>query len=151
MWQWWSDCRFIGLWRVVQMPLNNRLFVHCTMGSNIPAFTVWGKMKLNEFANIQAKLDQENFWRMVRWARWYCSPQYWLSHLDGEGTFLFLSNRRDRETNPNLYNAKGSGANQHPRAPRPQYGARRLCKSRCFTTAFKNQNYSLYLINNYTL
>ena len=25
------------------------------------------------------------------------SPQYWLSHVDGEETFLFLSNRRDRE------------------------------------------------------
>ena len=24
------------------------------------------------------------------------SPQYWLSHVDGEETFLFLSNRRDR-------------------------------------------------------
>ena len=31
------------------------------------------------------------------------SPQYWLSHVDGEETFLFLSNRRDREPNPELY------------------------------------------------
>ena len=27
------------------------------------------------------------------------SPQYWLSHVDGEETFLFLSNRRDGEPN----------------------------------------------------
>ena len=30
------------------------------------------------------------------------SPQYWLSHVDGEETFLFLSNRRVREPNPEL-------------------------------------------------
>ena len=30
------------------------------------------------------------------------SPQYWLSHVDGEETFLFLSNRRDREPSPEL-------------------------------------------------
>ena len=40
------------------------------------------------------------------------SPQYWLSHVDGEETFLFLSNRRE----PNS-GVKGSGANHHPRAP----------------------------------
>ena len=28
------------------------------------------------------------------------SPQYWVLHVDGEETFLFLSNRRDREPNP---------------------------------------------------
>ena len=28
------------------------------------------------------------------------SPQYWVSHVDGEETFLILSNRRDRELNP---------------------------------------------------
>ena len=28
------------------------------------------------------------------------SPQYWALRVDGEETFLFLSNRRDRETNP---------------------------------------------------
>ena len=28
------------------------------------------------------------------------SPQYWLSHVDGEETFLFLLNCRDREPNP---------------------------------------------------
>ena len=43
------------------------------------------------------------------------SPQYWLSHVDGEETFLFLWNRRDREPNPEL--VKGSGANHYPRAP----------------------------------
>ena len=31
------------------------------------------------------------------------SPQYWLSHVDGEETFLFLSNRRVREPNPELW------------------------------------------------
>ena len=30
------------------------------------------------------------------------SPQYWLSHVDGEETFLFLLNRRLREPNPEL-------------------------------------------------
>ena len=28
------------------------------------------------------------------------SPQYWVLRVDGEETFVFLSNRRDRETNP---------------------------------------------------
>ena len=42
------------------------------------------------------------------------SPQYWLSHVDGEKTFLFLSNRRVREPNSGV---KGSGANHYPRAP----------------------------------
>ena len=31
------------------------------------------------------------------------SPQYWLSHVDGEEAFLFLSNGRDREPNPELW------------------------------------------------
>ena len=43
------------------------------------------------------------------------SPPYWRSHVDGEETFLFLSNRRDREPSPEL--VKGSGANHYPRAP----------------------------------
>ena len=30
------------------------------------------------------------------------SPQYSVLRVDGEETFLFLSNRRDRETNPEL-------------------------------------------------
>ena len=30
------------------------------------------------------------------------SPQYRPLHVDGGGTFLFLSNRRDREPNPEL-------------------------------------------------
>ena len=47
------------------------------------------------------------------------SPQYWLSHVDGEETFLFLSNRRHREPNPEL--VKGSGANHYPRAPALKY------------------------------
>ena len=35
--------------------------------------------------------------------------------VDGEETFLFLSNRRDRETNPEL--VKNNGVNHYPRAP----------------------------------
>ena len=31
------------------------------------------------------------------------SPQYKLSHVDGEETLLFFSNRRDREPNPELW------------------------------------------------
>ena len=31
------------------------------------------------------------------------SPQYGLSHVDGEETFLFISNRRDREPDPGLW------------------------------------------------
>ena len=43
------------------------------------------------------------------------SPQYWLSHVDGEETFLFLSNRRDREPNPELWRES-----HYPRAPASQ-------------------------------
>ena len=39
--------------------------------------------------------------------------------MDGEETFLFLSNRRDRETNPELYSVKGSGVNHYPSLPPP--------------------------------
>ena len=70
---------------------------------------------------------------MVRWMRWHCPPdtgfEIWALavrgrarsrrlptiHVDGEEIFLFLSNRRDREPNPEL--VKGSGANHYPRAP----------------------------------
>ena len=31
------------------------------------------------------------------------SPQYWVLRVDGEETFWFLSNHRDRETNPELW------------------------------------------------
>ena len=31
------------------------------------------------------------------------SPQYWVLRVDGDETFLFLANRRDRGTNPELY------------------------------------------------
>ena len=43
------------------------------------------------------------------------SPQYWLSHVDGEETFLFLSAEIGNRT-PNS-GVKGSGANHYPRAP----------------------------------
>ena len=46
------------------------------------------------------------------------SPQYWILHVDGEETFLFASNRRDREPNPELWR-ESSGANHYPRAPAP--------------------------------
>ena len=71
-----------------------------------------------------AKLGQENLLRMVRWLRWHCPPDTvfeiralavwgrarYLSvteaphntDVDGEETFLFLSNRRVREPNPEL-------------------------------------------------
>ena len=75
------------------------------------------------FVHIQAKLGQENNLRMVREVRCYCPPytgfeirtlevrgreryiplghggcpQYWVLQVDGEETFLFLSNHRDRE------------------------------------------------------
>ena len=42
------------------------------------------------------------------------SPQYCVSHVDGEDTFLLLPNRRDREPNPNS-SAKDSGANHYPK------------------------------------
>ena len=44
------------------------------------------------------------------------SLQYWVSHVDGEETFLFLSNRLNREPNPELQR-ESSGANDYPRAP----------------------------------
>ena len=74
----------------------------------------------------QAKLGQENLLRMVRLVRWHCppdtgfeiqtlevwgrerylsvteAPQYRVLRLDGEETFLFLSNRQDREKKPEL-------------------------------------------------
>ena len=40
------------------------------------------------------------------------SPPYWVLHVDGEETYLFLSNRWDRESSYEL-----SGANHYPRAP----------------------------------
>ena len=81
---------------------------------------------------------------MVRWLRWHCPPDTgfkiralavwgWARYLSvteaphntdfntwmGKKHFLFLSNRRDREPNPEL--VKGSGANHYPRAPAPFY------------------------------
>ena len=71
------------------------------------------EMNRATFVHIQAKLGQDNLLRMVRWLRWHCppdtgfeisspgglrpstlplghgdSPQYWLSHVDGEETFF---------------------------------------------------------------
>ena len=48
------------------------------------------------------------------------SPQYWVLRVDGGKFFLFLLNRWDRETNPKF--AKGSGANNYPRAPAHETG-----------------------------
>ena len=51
------------------------------------------------------------------------STQYWVLGVDGEETFLFLSNRRDRGTSPGKRTpnsgVKGSDANHYPRAPAP--------------------------------
>ena len=46
------------------------------------------------------------------------SPQYWVLHVDGEETFLFLSAKTGNRT-PNS-SVKGSGANHYPRAPAPR-------------------------------
>ena len=46
------------------------------------------------------------------------SPQYWLSHVDGEETFLFLSTAESGNRTPKS-GVKGSGANNYPRAPAP--------------------------------
>ena len=80
--------------------------------------------------------------RMVRWLRWHCLPDTgfeiralavwgrarYLSVTEaphntdfytwmGKKRFLFLSNRRDREPNPEL--VKGSGDNHYPPPPFP--------------------------------
>ena len=77
------------------------------------------------FVHIQAILGQENLLRMVRWVRWHGPPDtgFYIQTLEvwgrarylsateaphntefyewiGKKHFLFLSNRRDRETNP---------------------------------------------------
>ena len=44
------------------------------------------------------------------------SPQYWLSHVDGEETFLFLQTAETGNRTPNS-DVKVSGANHYPRAP----------------------------------
>ena len=111
---------------------------------------------------------------MVRWLRWHCPPDTgfeiralavwgrarYLSVTEaphntnfhtwmGKKHFLFLSNRRDREPNPNS-GVKGSGANHYPRAPaqlawmksRPQKKKKKnyrifhttLCTIKCIVT-----------------
>ena len=44
------------------------------------------------------------------------SPQYWLSHVDGEETFCFFQTAETGNRTPK-YGVKGSGANHYPRAP----------------------------------
>ena len=44
------------------------------------------------------------------------SPQYWLSHVDGEETFCFFQTAETGNRAPNS-GVKGSGANHYPRAP----------------------------------
>ena len=44
------------------------------------------------------------------------SPQYWLSHVDGEETFCFFQTAETGNRTPNS-GVKGSGANHYPRAP----------------------------------
>ena len=55
------------------------------------------------------------------------SPKYWLSHVDGEETFLFLSNRRDRGPNPES-GVKGSGATHNPRVPAKRETKKQMVK-----------------------
>ena len=50
------------------------------------------------------------------------SPQHWVLRVDGEETFLFLSNRRDRETNPEL---KKAAAVNTTLGPLPNIGMKR--------------------------
>ena len=62
------------------------------------------------FVHIKANLGQEKLLGLVRGGLRPStlplshggSPQYWVLRVDGDETFLFLSNRRDRETNPEL-------------------------------------------------
>ena len=44
------------------------------------------------------------------------SPQYWLSHVDGEETFCSFQTAETGNRTPNS-GVKGSGANHYPRAP----------------------------------
>ena len=49
------------------------------------------------------------------------SPQYWLSHVDGEETFFVSLTAETGNRTPNS-GVKGSGANHYPRAPAHQVG-----------------------------
>ena len=44
-------------------------------------------------------------------------PQYWLSHVDGEETFLFFFQTAETGNRTPNSGVKGSGANHYPRAP----------------------------------
>ena len=44
------------------------------------------------------------------------SPQYWVSHVDGEETFCFFQTAETGNRTPNS-SVKGSGSNHYPRAP----------------------------------
>ena len=93
------------------------------------------------FAHIQAKLNQENFLRMVRWVRWHCPPdtgfaiQTWkvwgrapyLSITEaphntkfqewmGKKHFCFFQTAETGKRTPNS-SVKGSSANHYPKAP----------------------------------
>ena len=46
------------------------------------------------------------------------TPEYRVLRVDGEETFLFLSNRRDRKRAPKC-SVNGSGANHYPIGPPP--------------------------------
>ena len=45
------------------------------------------------------------------------SPQYWLSHVDGEETFFFVSLTAETGNRTPNSGVKGSGANHYPKAP----------------------------------
>ena len=50
------------------------------------------------------------------------SPQYWLSHVNGEDTFFVSFTAGSGNQTPNS-GVKGSGVNHYPRAPAPQFTA----------------------------
>ena len=50
------------------------------------------------------------------------SPQYWLSHVDGEETFFVFFQTADTGNRTPNSGVEGSGANHYPRAPAPNTG-----------------------------
>ena len=62
------------------------------------------------------------------------SPQYWLSHVDGEETFLFFLQTAETGNRTPNSGVKGSGANHYPRAPAPiSKGSTQQTQNICIT------------------
>ena len=64
----------------------------CTYRLNWARRTSWGWWDDWDDTVLQTQDSKFGPWRSE--AEHATSPQYWLSHVDGEETFLFLSNRR---------------------------------------------------------